>query len=68
MSLNDYTKNIMSTPLPPPQRGRIHPVYGLYIGCASLNQAYEGTGKFLYASQCCNEKGLAFIEQNLMNA
>ena len=58
----------MSTPLPTPKRGGIHPVYGLYIGCASLNQGYEGTGKFSYASQRRNEKGLAFIEQNLMNA
>jgi hypothetical protein len=68
MSLSVPTLNIMSTSLPTPKRGGIHPMYGLYIGGASLNQAYEGIGKFLYATQHCNEKGLAYIQQNLVTA
>jgi hypothetical protein len=68
MSLSVSTKSIMSTSLPTPKHGGIHPVYGLYIRGFSLNQAYEGTAKFSYATRRCNEKGLAYIEQNLMNA
>jgi hypothetical protein len=61
-------KNIMTTSLPTPKHGGIHPVYGLYIGWSSLNQAYEDIGKLSYASQCSNKKGLASIKQHLMNA
>jgi hypothetical protein len=68
MSLSDPTTNIMSTSLPTPKRGGFHPVYGLYIRGASLNQAYQGIGKFSYATQRRNEKGLAYIQQNIVNA
>ena len=57
----------MSTPLLPPKRGGIHPVYGLYLGGSCLDQDYCAAGKFSYASQRCNNTGLASIEQNLMN-
>jgi hypothetical protein len=59
--------NMTTTPSAPKNDG-IHSVYGLYIGGSSLNQVYEGVAKFSHASPCYNEKGLAAIKQNLVNA
>jgi hypothetical protein len=50
-----------------PKHGGIHSVYGLYLGGSPLDQNYLTDGKFAYASQGCNDKGLASIKQNLMN-
>ena len=54
--------------LPAPKRGGVHPVYGLFIGGTDLDNAYKAEGKYSYSTQRRNAKGIASIEQNLMNA
>ena len=57
------------TKLPAPKRGGIHPVFGLFMGGTALDSKdYKAIGKFSFASQGRNAKGLSSIEQNLMNA
>jgi hypothetical protein len=51
-----------------PKRGSIHPVYELNLGGSPLDQDYLADGKVVYASQLCNDKVLASIQQNLMNS
>ena len=54
--------------LPAPKRGGVHAVYGLFIGGTDLDSAYKAEGKYSYSTQRRNAKGIASIEQNLMNA
>ena len=61
-----------TTPVDPPKRGGVHPVYGLYIGGSPLDENYKPTRvgrlSFRFSSQRRNTKTIGSIESARVSA